>query len=147
MRAALAEEAVPSARELLPHAETRARAWRNTKIGLIGAPLTVLGLVGTGLMIAVGIAGEAHGDELWVLLGLMVVVLVTGLATIAQSLWAYRNDAGCAALRREDVVRVDYAYMRRLGGHRKMVTYVLRSGARYACFVPDDFGQNGSPSR
>lgn len=139
MRAALAEEALPSARELLPHAEAAARSWRNTKLALIGAPLTLLGLFGTGLMIAVGAAGESQGGELVILLGLMVTVLVSGVAAVVQSLYAYRNDPGCAALRREDVIRVEYAYMQRLFGHQKMVTYTTRSGGRYACFVPNDF--------
>jgi hypothetical protein len=138
---ALQAEAVPTARELLPHAEASARRWRNTKIALIGAPLSLLGLFGSALMISVGIAGESSGEELAVLLGLMVTVLVTGAASTAHSVWAYRNDPGCKALHSEQVVRVDYAYMQQLTGYQKQVTYTLRSGARYACFVPNDFGR------
>lgn len=137
---ALESEAVPTARELLPHAEASARSWRNTKVALIGAPLSLLGLFGSALMISVGIAGESSGEELAVLLGIMIVVLLIGVSSTAHSVWAYRNDPGCKALRSEQVVRVDYGYMQQLTGYQKQATYTVASGARYACFVPNDFG-------
>ena len=131
--------ALPSAQELLPHAEAEARGWRNTMLGFVGVPLAVLGLAGVALMIAVGASGGSEGSELFGLLAVFGAVLFVGVATVVYCIRRCRNDPGVAALRAGEVVtQVRYSYLAQLRGHRKMVTYRLASGT-FSCFVPNDF--------
>lgn len=132
--------ALPSAQELLPHAVADARSARNTVVGLVGGPLIVLGLLGTGIMCAVGASGESEGSELFALLGIFGSVLLCGIATVFFSLRRFRRDPACRALRSGDAVtNVQYSYLAQVRGHRTIANYTLSSGGTYSCFVPSDF--------
>lgn len=131
---------LPSAQELLPYAEADARSARNTIVGLVGGPLTVLGLLGTGIMCAVGASGESEGSELFALVGIFGSVLLCGLATVYFSVRRFRRDPGCHALRSGDAVTsIQYSYLAQIRGHQTIANYTLSSGGTYSCFVPADF--------
>ena len=131
---------LPTAQELLPHAESDARRTRNVIVGVVGAPLLILGLLGTVIMIGVGASGGSEGEELFALLGIFVVVLLSGVATVVAAIRRFRNDPALRALRNGDVVtQVQYSYLAQIRGHQTIANYTMASGGTYSCFVPTGF--------
>ncbi|MFK7999251.1 MAG: hypothetical protein AB8H86_06620 [Polyangiales bacterium] len=131
---------LPKAHELLPYAEADARRSRNVILGVAGVPLMVLGLLGTVIMIGVGISGGSEGSEFFVLLGIFVVVLLSGLAGVAFAIRRFRLDPGLMALRKgDDVIDIRYSYLAQIRGHQTIANYTLSSGGTYSCFVPSGF--------
>lgn len=131
---------LPTAQELLPHAEADARRTRNVILGVVGIPLVILGLLGTVIMIGVGTSGGSEGEELFALLGIFVAVLLSGVAGIVFPIRRFRRDSALIALRNGDVVtQVQYSYLAQIRGHQTIANYTLSSGGTYSCFVPTGF--------
>ncbi|MFT5357698.1 MAG: hypothetical protein ACI9KE_004935 [Polyangiales bacterium] len=131
---------LPTAQELLPHAEADARRTRNVILGVVGIPLLLLGLLGTAIMIGVGASGGSEGDELFVLLGIFVAVLLSGLAGVVFAIRRFRHDPALMALRNGGkVTDVQYSYLAQIRGHQTIANYTLSTGGTYSCFVPTGF--------
>lgn len=131
---------LPTAQELLPHAEADARRTRNVILGVVGIPLVILGLLGTVIMIGVGTSGGSEGEELFALLGIFVAVLLSGVAGVVFPIRRFRRDPALIALRNgDDVTEVQYNYVAQIRGHQTIANYTLSSGGTYSCFVPTGF--------
>lgn len=130
----------PTPQQLLPYAEADARRSRNTILGVIGVPLTVLGLLGTVMMTGVGMSGGSGGSELFLLLAIFTVVLFCGIAAVVYSLRRFRRDPACTALRRDaKVIDIQYSSVLQFPRRLKIANYTLDSGGTYSCIVPNEF--------